>query len=49
MNIDNQGRTIDMTKFATSVRFLVKEREVDAFMNVAREIPNVGEMHGLFA
>ena len=38
-----------MTKFATSVRFLVKEGEVDAFMNVAKEIPNVGEMHGLFA
>ena len=38
-----------MTKFATSVRFLVKEGEVDAFMNVARAIPNVGAMHGLFA
>ena len=38
-----------MTKFATSVQFLVKEGEVDAFMTVAREIPNVREMHGLFA
>ena len=38
-----------MTKFATSVRFLVKNGEVDAFMNEAKEIPNVGEIQGLFA
>ena len=38
-----------MAKYATSVRFLVKNGEVDAFMNVAKEIPNVGEIHGLFA
>ena len=38
-----------MTKFATSVRFLVKEGEVEAFTNVAKEIQNVGEIHGLFA
>ena len=38
-----------MTKFATSVRFLVKDGEVDAFINVAKEIPNVGEIRGLFA
>ena len=28
---------------------MVKEGEVDDFMNVAREISDVGEMHGLFA
>ena len=40
---------IDITKFATSVRFLVKDGEVDAFMNVAKEIPNVWEVQGFFA
>jgi len=38
-----------MAKYATSVRFLVKDGEVDAFMNEAKEIKNVGENQGLFA
>ncbi len=31
-----------MTKFATSVLFLVKNEDVDTLMNVAKEIPNIG-------
>lgn len=37
-----------MTKFATSVRFLVKIEDVYTLMNVAKEIPNIGEIQSLF-
>ena len=37
-----------MTKFATSVRFLVKNEDVYTLMNVAKEIPNIGEIYSLF-
>ena len=37
-----------MTKFATSVLLLVKNEDVDTLMNVAEEIPNIGQIHNLF-
>ncbi len=38
-----------MPKYATSVRFLVKEGEADAFMDEAKGIQNVGEMQCVWA
>ena len=38
-----------MPKYATSVRFLVKEGEADAFMDEAKSIQNVGEMQCVWA
>ena len=38
-----------MPKYATSVRFLVKEGEADAFTDEAKAIQNVGEMQCVWA
>jgi len=37
-----------MTKFATSVLFLVKNEDVDTLIYVAEEIPNIRYIHSLF-
>ena len=34
-----------MSKYATSVRFLVKEGDLDAFINEVKALPNCGEIH----
>ena len=34
-----------MLKYATNVRFLVKEGEMDACLNAAKSLPNCGELH----
>ena len=34
-----------MSKYATSVRFLVKEGDLDAFINEVKALPNCGEIY----
>ena len=38
-----------MSKYPTSVRFLVKDGQADAFMNEAKALPNAGELQAIWA